>query len=677
MQLTSRITLVVLLTITVLWSADEIIINEIMYNSPGTDVEFVELFNRSSSTINLQGWYILDDNDAHAPCLLTGNLAAGNYLVIAGNITLFQAAYPTVTNINSNDYDTGTNAWALGNGGDAVRLFNSANELQDVVIYGTGGDWPASPDGDGPSLELLNPALDNSLPASWDPSKTTGGTPGRVNSVLTDNVTPTCKDGTRNIALPTHSDAVTVSVRAYDPEGLNSVALMLNTGQGYTNLAMNDNGADGDAKAGDSTYTAIIPAQSSNTLVKYYAVATDDIGQQDTWPNNAPADYHAYTVDYTPPKLRITEILAVNDAINQDEAGEYDDWLEIHNEDNISVNIGGMFVSNSFGDPRQFQLPALNLAPDEYVIVWTDNDVSQGNLHANFKLSSEGESVALFETIDHGNVLIHGWKFGIMSTDISMGFKPLNTNKPEYLNNPTPGASNETSSLFSSVCINEFQSTSAFGGPDDWVEIYNRGTTAFDLSGCYLSDQRGENTKWQFPANTILQPGNYLVIYEDALGFGFASEGDDVIMLSAADSATGLDFFDFGPQQPDHSQGRYPDGTGNWYSFNTPTKGVANSNPSRNNYSPNPVPKKVTLFPNYPNPFNPNTNISFTLSTTTRISLIVYDIAGREVSVLINSVKPAGYYTMTFHAEHLPGGIYFTRLTVGALSQTRKMLLIK
>jgi hypothetical protein len=677
MPLTLKITLVLLLTINILWSADEIIINEIMYNSPGTDVEFVELFNRSSSTVNLEGWYILDDNDSHTHCLLTGNLAAGNYLVIAGNNTLFRAAYPTITNVNSNDFDTGTNAWALGNGGDAVRLFNSANQLQDIVIYGTGGDWPASPDGNGPSLELLNPALDNALPASWDPSQTAGGTPGRVNSVLTDNVAPICKDGTRNVTLPTHSDAVKVSVRAYDPEGLSSVELMINTGQGYTASAMNDNGTNGDAKAGDSTYTGIIPAQSSNTIVKYYAVATDDIGQQDTWPNNAPAEYHAYTVDYTPPKLRITEILAVNDAVNQDEAGEYDDWLEIHNEDNVSVNIGGMFVSNSFGDPRQFQLPSLNLATDEYVIVWTDNDVSQGSLHANFKLSSEGETVALFETVDHGNVLIHGWKFGIMRADISMGFKPMNTNTPEYLLNPTPGASNETSSLFSSVCINEFQSTSAFGGPDDWVEIYNRGTTAFDLSGCYLSDQRGKNTKWKFPANTILQPNNYLVIYEDALGFGFSSEGDDVIMLSAADSTTGLDFFDFGPQQPDHSEGRYPDGVGNWCYFNSPTKGVANSNPSWNNYSPNSVPAKVTLFPNYPNPFNPSTNISFTLSVTARVSLTIYDIAGHEVVVLVNGVKPAGYYTITFHAEHLPGGIYFARLVAGSHSQTRKMLLIK
>ena len=59
MPMTLKITLLVLLTLNILWSADEIVINEIMYNSPGTDVEFVELYNRSASTINLDGWYIL------------------------------------------------------------------------------------------------------------------------------------------------------------------------------------------------------------------------------------------------------------------------------------------------------------------------------------------------------------------------------------------------------------------------------------------------------------------------------------------------------------------------------------------------------------------------------------------------------------------------------------------
>ncbi|MBU0713039.1 lamin tail domain-containing protein [bacterium] len=678
MKLTQLIVLLMLLMSTMLWSADEVIINEIMYNSSGTDVEFVELYNKSSASVSLAGWYILDDNDSHSHCLLGGNLAAGAYLVIAGNLSLFHTTYPNVSNINTNDFDSGTDAWSLGNSGDAVRLFNSSNQLQDIVEYSDGGSWPGSADGDGPSLELLNPALDNSLPTSWDPSVAYGGTPGAVNSVLTDNVQPVCKDGHRNIDLPESSDEVIVSVLAFDPEELLKVELMLNTGSGYSAVLMNDNGTGSDAVAGDSIFSAAIPAQSNSTLVKYYAVATDNVSQIDTWPNEAPQNYHAYTVGYKPPKLRVTEVLAINDHVITDGAGEYDDWFEIHNEDNITVNIAGMFVSNSLGNSREFQLPSRNLVPDEYLLIWADNDEDQGSLHANFKLSSSGEDVALFESIDHGNVLIHGWKYGVMSPDISMGFIPGNANAPEYLRNPTPNDSNEDSDIYSDICINEFQTTSNFGGPqDDWVEVYNRGSVAFNLSGCFLSDERSNNTKWTFPANTILEPGAFLTVYEDVLGFGFSSEGDDVIMLTSADSTTGLDFFDFGPQLPDHSQGRYPDGSSFWAFFNTPTKSESNTNPSTINDNQETLPEKINLHANYPNPFNSQTTVIFSLPKATWIRLVVYDISGREVDILKDNIGSSGINRIIFSADHLSAGLYFYCLTAGDFSQTRKMLLIK
>ncbi len=673
------IVLLMLLMSGLLWSADDVIINEIMYNSSGTDVEFIELYNKSSASVNLTGWYILDDKDTHAHCLLAGNLAAGAYLVIAGNNSLFHSTYPNVSNINTNDFDTGTDAWSLGNGGDAVRLFDSSDQLQDIVEYNDGGSWPGSADGDGPSLELLNPTMDNSLPTSWDPSVAYGGTPGTVNSVLTDNVQPVCKDGYRDIDLPESSDEVVVGVLAFDPEGLIKVELMLNTGSGYSAILMNDNGTNGDAVAGDSIFSAVIPAQSNGTLVKYYAVATDNISQIDSWPNDAPQSYHAYTVGYKPPKLRITEVLAINDHVITDAAGEYDDWFEIHNEDNVTVNIAGMFVSNSLGNSHEYQLPSRDLAPDEYLLIWADNDEDQGSLHTNFKLSADGETVALFESIDHGNVLIHGWKYGIMSPDISMGFIPGNANAPEYLRNPTPNESNAGSDLFSDICINEFQTTSDFGGIDDWVEVYNRGSVAINLAGCFLSDERGNNTKWTFPENTqsILEPGAFLTIYEDVLGFSFSSEGDDVIMLTAADSTTGLDFFDFGPQFADRSEGRYPDGSSHWVFFNTPTKGASNTNPSAITDNQKTLPGKINLNANYPNPFNPTTNISFSLPASAHVRLTVFDVTGREVAKVLDDNCPAGFHNINFTADYLPGGLYFYQLTTPGFSETRKMLLIK
>ena len=663
-------------SVVAVWAGTDIVINEIMYNSLGNDVEYIELYNASTTQYNLQNWYILDDNDSHSPCYLNWTLNPGEYLIIAGDVAQFKQKYPTVTNINPDGFDTDGTGWSLGNGGDAVRLFDNNNTLYDNVAYSDGGDWPTSPDGNGPSLELLHPALDNSLPTSWDPSSVDGGTPGAKNSVYTENVQPTCKDGFRSPALPTSSDNVVISVIAFDNEGLSRVQLYVNLGAGYLAQNMNDNGTNGDAAAGDSLFSTTIPAQASGKVVKYYAVATDNIGQQDCWPNNAPTDYHAYTVDYQPPMLRITELLAVNNTVNKDEFGEYDDWFEIHNEDTRTVNLFGMFVSNNLNNPNAFELPAITLAPGEYKIFWADNEPTQGNLHVDFKLSSAGEEVGIFETVDHGNVLIHGWKYGLMSADISMGFMPETGTAPEYLTSPTPGASNATSQLFSPVCINEFQCTSDFGGTDDWIEIYNRGNEAFDLSGCFLSDERTNHTKWTFPQDKVLNPGEYLVIYEDALEFGFSSEGKDVVMFTAADSSTGLDFYDFGAQLPDRSEGRYPDGTNTWKFFTEPTRGAANSATAVEN-SQTTTPHKFVLYQNYPNPFNPRTTISFSLPSKQRVTITIFNMLGQKIDTLVDDILAAGNHSVHWQAEDMPSGVYFYQFKSDDYSVTKKMTLLR
>ena len=656
---------------------NDIVINEVMYNSSDTDIEFIELYNASGTTQNLQNWYLLDDNDLHEKCLIDYTMIPGEYLIVAGDINNFKIKYPSVLNINPNDFDNGGTGWSLGNGGDAIRLFDSSNILQDSVGYNDSGDWPNSADGDGPSLELLNPNADNSLATSWDPSLVNDGTPGEINSVYTENTMPICRDGERSVELPTTSDAVTITVNAFDTEGLSQVELFVNTGESYISQTMFDNGLNGDEVAGDSIYTTIISAQTSGTLVKYYSVATDNIGQQESWPNNVPTEYHAYTVDFVPPQLRITELLAVNNSINPDEAGEYDDWFEIYNAGSESVNLAGMYVGNSLGSSKSFELPSITIEPDEYIIFWADNDTDQGEMHVDFKLASSGESIALFETVDHGNVLIHGWKYGLMSSDVSMGFNPEDGNTPEYLASPSPGASNETSELFSTVCINEFQTTSDYGGIDDWVEIYNRGTESFDLSGCFLSDERGDNTKWKFPQEAFLEPGEFLVVYEDVLGFSFSSEGDDVIMLTASDSTTGLDFYDFNQQLADKSEGRFPDGVNSWNTFNDPTPGALNSQLTGIEENNDIVPTEFVLGQNYPNPFNPSTQITVSLPESGNYSLRIYNMLGQEVAVLLSDQVSAGTHTFNFDASNLTSGIYFYNFSGNNYSQTKKMMLLK
>ncbi len=93
--------------------------------------------------------------------------------------------------------------------------------------------------------------------------------------------------------------------------------------------------------------------------------------------------------------------------------------------------------------------------------------------------------------------------------------------------------------------------------------------------------------------------------------------------------------------------------------------------------SRNPLPAGFALSQNYPNPFNPSTAISFTLPVEIFVSLKVFDLSGREVATLVYGELFAGTHTYHWIPGGLSGGIYFCRLTAGAFSDTRKLVLLK
>ena len=90
------------------------------------------------------------------------------------------------------------------------------------------------------------------------------------------------------------------------------------------------------------------------------------------------------------------------------------------------------------------------------------------------------------------------------------------------------------------------------------------------------------------------------------------------------------------------------------------------------------IPNKFELSQNFPNPFNPSTQITFTLPATQEVTLKVYDIMGREVATLLNNTRQAaGVHAVTFDASRVSSGVYFYRLSTATNSITRKMTLIK
>jgi agmatine deiminase len=88
-------------------------------------------------------------------------------------------------------------------------------------------------------------------------------------------------------------------------------------------------------------------------------------------------------------------------------------------------------------------------------------------------------------------------------------------------------------------------------------------------------------------------------------------------------------------------------------------------------------PGSPALSQNYPNPFNPVTTISYSIPTTSSVRLSVYDMLGREVSLLVDGRKSAGSYEATFDASACASGVYVYRLVAGSSVLTRKMILVR
>ena len=123
--------------------------------------------------------------------------------------------------------------------------------------------------------------------------------------------------------------------------------------------------------------------------------------------------------------LVINEFMADNGATTADPQGHYDDWIEIYNTGPGSVDLGGMYLTDDLLNPDQWQFPpGTFIGPGNYLLVWADEDVldNPNGLHANFKLSSEGEEIGLYST--NGMTLVDSVSFGDQSEDVSFGRFP-------------------------------------------------------------------------------------------------------------------------------------------------------------------------------------------------------------------------------------------------------------
>lgn len=91
----------------------------------------------------------------------------------------------------------------------------------------------------------------------------------------------------------------------------------------------------------------------------------------------------------------------------------------------------------------------------------------------------------------------------------------------------------------------------------------------------------------------------------------------------------------------------------------------------------NSIPQEYKLYSNYPNPFNPETIIRYSIPQSSFTTIKIYNIEGKELATIVNEMKTAGNYQISFNASQLPSGTYFYRIESGNFSSTKKMILLK
>ena len=274
--------------------------------------------------------------------------------------------------------------------------------------------------------------------------------------------------------------------------------------------------------------------------------------------------------------LVINEFMSSNSGSIADPSGEFDDWVEIYNNSNTSINLSGYSMSDDPLDLALWQFPSgTSIAANDYLIVWLDAPVTtQAGLHANFRLSALGEMIAL---VNSSGTVVDIEYYGRMQRNQTRSRIPNGTGG--FVTSPfTFDAANSSVSsapASSSLVINEVMAannstvTDQNGEFDDWIELYNRTSSTLSLNGYYLSDDPTLLQKWAFPPGSSISAQDYLIIWADSdtlqsgLHTNFNLSGTyDRLYLSNGSGI--IDALSFGQQSPDAALSRIPNGTGNF-----------------------------------------------------------------------------------------------------------------
>lgn len=184
------------------------------------------------------------------------------------------------------------------------------------------------------------------------------------------------------------------------------------------------------------------PALPPNRSYGRYPDGTSALMQFYVVTPSAPNNNTAAPPPGATPRLFINEFMADNGSTLADEFGQFDDWIEIYNDEPAPVDMSGMFLSDTIANPTKAQIPAGVVIPaKKFLLFWADSAPAQGPRHVNFALSASGEAIVLTDTAANSYATIDSLSFGPQTKNISRGRTP-DGGTMGALATPSPGVSN-------------------------------------------------------------------------------------------------------------------------------------------------------------------------------------------------------------------------------------------
>ncbi|NTV83200.1 MAG: T9SS type A sorting domain-containing protein, partial [Bacteroidales bacterium] len=326
-----------------------------------------------------------------------------------------------------------------------------------------------------------------------------------------------------SIPEPMLNEEVTVNATV-TPVGGPEVRLWIrfNKEDKFQELNMFDDGNHNDGAAGDNIYGRSFIMTS--LIAQYYIYAENaDAGQFS--PENAEHEFYtlnAIIPTAQPGDVAINEFLAKNNTDTINEYGNHEDWIELINLTDDPIDLFGLYLTDDFDNPLKYAFPENSIIqPGSYLMLWADEeDTISSFLHANFKLSADGESLMLS---NGAGIVLDSLTYGAQTADISWGRCPDGSGFFDELDIPTFGYENycpegypdiDLSSFNLVFAPNPFRNQIAILSADIsdgfYIELYNN--TGLKVFKEYIESTPGTLNL------SFLSPGLYFYQVKDEFG---------------------------------------------------------------------------------------------------------------------------------------------------------------